>query len=245
MNSNGTAMSHFGTTVKVVVFLLASAAFLIFGGLFAHLLWFRMHHRYDQPSAGVYYGSVYANLEIQSADGLPSLRFEGRSRQRWHLLHPGNFRYSELSLEWRHWRQAGLWPGSRQEGRAVLSLPGFTYTTTNTTGLLTREVLAGWLFGTTNLNLIGTNAIPLGAIYDYLKAAGDGNLPPPRHHRYHFGISGGDVPEGSLRVTLQHFRLGLGVGDYVWVWIPIWMCFTWVLWKRWFRRGGADTKPVQ
>ena len=210
--------------IRVSAFLLASLALLVAGCLGGQFFWHRQHHRYDQPRTGAYYGSVSANLS--SSESSFSLYFRGQTATRWYWAFPTNFSYTRLSLEWHRYA------GDPAEGKAMLSLPDFKYESSDSTGVLGREVLAGWLLGKTSPVPTNNDTAVVDQMFGYLRAAADGTLPPPNHHGYSFGYESQELLTGRI----QHFRLGTGVGSVVYIWIAVWLVATLVSAWVWFRR---------
>ena len=79
-------------------------------------------------------------------------------------------------------------------------------------GAFTKEILATWLLGKTNASVASLRGID--AIYNYVLAARDGVLPAPNHHGHHF--------KNPIRGTIYHFRLGIGIAGYVYIWVYLW-----------------------
>ncbi len=107
---------------------------------------------------------------------------------------------------------------SRLIAVATLNLPSFNYRATGASGVLSRDLLATWLLGSTNLDHTDIDSARVEAMFGYLQAAGRRTLPPPNHHGHSFGYES----EELLRGRIQHFRLGYGVGSYVYLWIAVW-----------------------
>jgi hypothetical protein len=124
----------------------------------------------------------------------------------WWWTKPTNFIYSALSL---------TWSGASSKGTGTVRLPSFEFVSGNSTNVLTREVLTTWLVGDSDRSASTDSARRVDVVFDYLQAAASGSLPLPRHHIYYF--------EQPVRVMLQHFRLGYGVGGLVYFWFVIWL----------------------
>jgi hypothetical protein len=214
-------MSRFPKVAKTLLFGVVALLLLVIGSAAAQLAWQRTHHRYDLPSTGYYYGSAGSSLSYLG--GIESdwsyFGFRGKSPWRWYWTRPTNFTYTKLQLEWF---------GGSTNGHATLHLPSFVYEMEGETGKLTHAVLTQWLPRSEGYEGSPTNDLRLAAIMRYLRAASDGELPPPRHH--------GIPLEEPLHGSLQHFHCGIGVGWTVYLWIGIWLALVIHYWRRWFGR---------
>jgi len=204
-------MQRLRTRIKSSTFLIGSFLVLVMGLVGAQAQWYRQHHRYDQPQTGAYYGLVSASLA--SPEDAYSLYFRGTTVTRWYWRLPRNFAYKSLSLEWHRYGEQS------SDGSASLDLPSFSYHAKGASGVLSRDLLATWLLGSTNLDSTNIDSARVEALFGYLQAAGRGTLPPPNHHGHSFGYESEDL----LRGRIQHFRVGYGVGSYVYLWIAVWI----------------------
>lgn len=190
-------------TRRFIIFVLAAALLLPFGYVVAQMVWICFHHRYDSPETGLYHGSV--SVQCDSWDEpFYSLHLKAETSPCWYWRQPTNFTYSTVEIVCR---------GESSERQASVSLPDFIYRSGGVSAPFTRDVLAGWLLGAeTNQAAARQHA---DAIFGYFQAAADGSLPPPRHHGYRF--------EQPVRVHIQHFQLGYGVGSTVYIWVAVWL----------------------
>ena len=213
--------------LKFVVRFLALTWFalgiLTAGCLAAEFLWSATHHHYDTPESGAYYGSVDGRLYSIDPTNVSffSFSFRGKTSPKWRWTRPTNFAYPSLALGW---------SGESGEGTATLSLPSFRYQCSNSSGLLTRDTLVGWLLGTTNRRPSSAEVGRVDAVFGYLDAAAKGTLPGPRHHGYHL--------EEPVHGSIYHFLLGFGVPSLVYFWVAVWL-FVVVFFAPRFMRGPA------
>ncbi len=197
--------------IKNSAFITGSFMVLVIGCFGAQALWYQQHHRYDQPRTGAYYGLVSASLA--SPEDAYSLHFRGTTTTKWYWRFPTNFTYKSLLLEWHRFGEQS------SDGSATLNLPSFNYHAMGASGVLSRDLLATWLLGTINLDHTTIDLARVEAMFGYLQAAARGTLPPPNHHGHSFGYES----EELLRGRIQHFRVGYGVGSYVYLWIAVWV----------------------
>lgn len=206
---------------KILLFGALALTLLVVGCFCAQAVWMATHHRYDDPESGYYHGSVHARF-FGMGDEAYSFSFEGQSPPRWQWTYSTNFIYRSLQFEWRCFdAQAG-----RSEGSGTLRLPSLAYESSHGTGVLTRALLSEWLLGVTNGTPSGSQSVD--EIFGFVQAAAYGFLPAPRHHAYH--------SEQPIRGRIQHFRLGLGIGAIVYIWIGIWSCMVVFFGRRFWRR---------
>lgn len=206
---------------KLLAFSAASMAFLLVGSFGAQLLW-RKQHRDNEAKTGVYYSRVHGYFT--SSDQTFSFFFEGQTATHWYWTFPTNFTYKLLTLEWHNY-------SNDSEGKATLSLPDFRYESAGSTGVLTPEILAGWLLGRTSVTSASSESVRVEQVFGYLRAAAQGTLPPPNHHGYSFGYDS----EAPLLGRIQHFRLGTGIGGTVYGWFVVWGVATILLARVYFR----------
>lgn len=211
---------------KSLSFLTAALLILVAGGFGAHVLW-RKTHRYDVANTGVYHGSVHASLNNANLGSYSepyfSLEFEGRKASRWYWRASTNFAYSFLDLTWEH--------GNEGRGSAKVKLPSFEYRSSNTTGVLTRVILAEWLLGDSSRSASTAALQRISAVFSLLEDAARGSLPPPRHHTY--GV------EEPFYLNMSHFLLGGGIGGYVYVWIVSWLLLLALFGRKLWKTTGV------
>jgi hypothetical protein len=203
---------------RLTIFVLGAILLLPIGYNSAQWVWFRFHHRYDSPETGLYHGYVSAAFDSFD-EPFYFLSFHGETSPRWYWRQPTNFSYTALEVEWRD--EAG-------DQRATVSLPAFTYHFGEASGAFTRDVLASWLFGSTN-RISDTRHVD--AIFGYFEAAARGALPPPRHHSYYL--------EQPVQVRATHFLLGYGVGSTVYIWLPLWLLLVVLIGQKILKRHDA------
>ncbi len=192
--------------VSAVCFTAVALLVLVIGYCGAEVVWRLTHHRYETPNTGAYYGAVSARFSSVD-DSVYSFSFSGTTPVKWYWIHPTNFTYSALEMEWR---------GNGSEGSATLKLPEFTYYSANSTGAFSREVLAEWLVG--NIYSASTEDLQgVDLIYANVDAARRGSLPPPSHH----GVSFAD--DAPVIGHVQHFLLGYGIDWLVFLWVAVWL----------------------
>jgi hypothetical protein len=187
---------------RLAIFILVATLALPAGYLSSQWLWRQFHHRSESPDTGLYYGAVRVYFHSTS-EPFFALLFRGETALRWYWSQPTNFSYSTLEVEW---TEDGADRG------ATVNLPSLTYQCGSESGVLTREVLATWLSGAGD-EVAG--ARELDAVFGYFEAASRGELPPPRHHSHHL--------EFPIRVSVQHYLLGHGVGSAGCFWLVVWL----------------------
>lgn len=210
---------------KIFLFALFTLTLLIVGCFGAQALWHASHHRYDQPNTGNYYGSVHA-LFSGTDDEAYSFQFRGQTKPHWRWAYPTNFTYHSLHFEWHRFGSQA----QSSKGSGTISLPSLTYESSQSTGVLTRAVLAEWLLGGNNSTNSSMRSVD--AVFGFIEAAGHGSLPRPRHHGHYF--------EEPVRGHIYHFSLGFGVGGLVYIWIGLWLLLVVFIGRRlWRKHGGA------
>jgi hypothetical protein len=197
---------------RLIIFALVAALLLPIGYLGAQIVWSFLHHRYDTPETGLYHGFVSVMFD-NVAEPMYWLHFQGRSCPRWYWKQPSNFSYSTLDVDWYD---------QTARRHATVSLPAFTYRSDSASGAFTRDVLAEWLFGTATNRVSDRQHVD--AVFSYFEAAAAGSLPGPRHHTYNF--------EKPIRVNIQHFLLGYGVGSTAYVWFGVWLLMVLVVGQK-------------
>jgi hypothetical protein len=207
-------------TKRRIIFVLVATLLLPLGCVGAQMVWYCFHHRYDSPETGLYHG--YVTVLCDSWDEpFYSLHIKAESSPRWYWRQPTNFSYTTIEVEWRD---------EAVDRHATVSLHEFTYHTDGASGALTRDVLAGWLFGAATNRV--TDRHHLDAVFGCFQAAADGSLPRPRHHTYYL--------EQASRVRIQHFLLGYGVGSTVYIWSAVWLFLVVIVGRkilRWSHEG--------
>ena len=201
------------------IFSVSALLILFIGCVGAEFVWSQFHHRYDSPETGLYHGSVRALFDSYD-EPFYYLQFRAETSPRWYWTQPTNFSYTTVEVEWRD---------ESSDRHAIVTLPAFTYQTGDASGAFTRDVLASWLYGLTNQV---SDRLHSDAIFGCFEAAAQGSLPPPRHHPHYL--------EKPIRVHIQHFLLGYGVGSTVYIWLLVWLFsvifFGRRLWRKY--RGG-------
>lgn len=147
------------------------------------------------------------------------LYFHAETSPHWYWAQPTNFSYTTLEVEWRE---------KSADRHATVSLPAFTYQSSDASGAFTRDVLASWLYGATKQI---SDRQHVDTIFGYFEAASGGSLPRPRHHTYYL--------EQPVHVRVQHFLLGYGVGSAVYIWLIVWLAFVVYFCRRLWLRNRA------
>jgi hypothetical protein len=207
----------------VLGFILAALVSLIAGHWVARYIWaWPNNARFAEPGMGAYYGKVRARF-FDGNETFCSLRFEGKSRYRWYWSSPTNFAYDRLQIDW--YVPAEEKP---KEGSATVSLPSLVYESVGNTGLLSTSTLTEWLSGSAGNQPSETAKQQVDAIFNYIRAAGSGSLPPPRHHSYYF--------EDPLDVHIKHYDYGWSFPKQTLVWYVAWLFTVSYCWMRFRRR---------
>lgn len=204
-----------GTLIALLILLLPAGAVL------THIGSSILRHRYDDSGAGNFHGSIRGYFIVD--DSSTYLQYEGQSTPQWHWSSPGNYRYDSLVLVW--WGD--------EEGEGTLDLTSFTLTTEDRSFSLTEESLRDLLHGDNRWRDPPPQA-EVKAIYDLLVAAGQGTLPPPRHHGHSFE----DPPVGHL----THFSLGSRIPHAVFAWPVVWLAIVLIVFLK--RRQQAKSESA-
>ncbi len=223
------SMLHMAKAVRTILFGLSALLLLAAGIIAAQYLWGATHHRYAMPKTGYYHGYVDARIDsmcgdfLDGRDAIFDVHFEGETESRFRWT-SSNFRYTNLKLEW---------SGNLSEGTATVSLPSFTFHSNTSTGILTQPLLLAWLVGAPEV-ASSNDVARVDRVFRYIEAAGQGTLPPPRHHLYY-------TKGPPLNVLIAHWRLGYDVGDFVYVWIAVWVAMVIGLGRMlWRKRSRAE-----
>ena len=157
----------------------------------------------------------YTRGDVAFDDYTGIFRFESRSEPRWQWSRPDNYQYENLDVEW----------CLDQEGTGTLDLTTLTMTTEGRTFTLSEQALGDLLYGEDNWQQPPTKA-EIKVLYELLIAAGQGTLPPPRHHGHSF-------EDSPIDGHLTHFSLGWRVPHILFAWPFIWlMIVAYVFFKR-------------
>jgi hypothetical protein len=211
---------YLSKTAKNALFILLALVSLVLGCLGAKALWKRTHHRYDRPGSGYYYGYVNAHFSVWD-DSPYTFHFEGQSKSRWRWVYSTNVFYDNLRFDWTSYDSRN----TSTEGKGIISLPSLAYSSTTGTGVLTHATLAQWLIGVTNPNPELARGVD--GVFDFIEAAGHGSLPAPNHHGHTF--------EQPVNVRIQHALLGVGVPEFIYIWIGCWIILVTFGWRK-FRK---------
>jgi hypothetical protein len=206
---------------RLAIFSLIAMLLLPAGYLFSQWVWNQFHHRYESPDTGFYYGAVRVYFH-STTEPFFALSFRGETDVRWYWSQPINFSYSTLDVEWTE-------DGADQS--ATVNLPGFTYQSGSESGAFTHDVLAKWLRGSGDEL---AKAWQQEEVFRYFEAASRGELPPPRHHPHH--------QESPIRVSVQHFLLGFGVGSTAYFWLGVWLLMVGSIGRK-ILAGGRGRAP--
>jgi hypothetical protein len=205
-------------TRRFIIFVVGAILLLPVGYIGAQMIWRRFHNKHESPASGLYHGSI--SVTVNNPESVPFclLTIRAQSSPRWYWRQPTNFAYTTLEVDWR----------GESQGRATVSLPGFTYRSDSANGAFSHDILARWLYGPTTNQISDTQHV--GRIFQYFEAAATGSLPPPRHHTYFIKEPG--------YVQIHHYLLGYGVGSTVYVWLTAWL-FAFVFFGRKVWRGSC------
>jgi len=219
---------------KWLGFWLVSGMALIGGGCLAQIAWSGLHHRYSQPEAGFYRHVVTAHFSApqDSERDLPFflLDIEGQTPPHW------TWDYHRVSYD----SLPVSWYGEGSSGTATVSLPHLSYDANGTTGVLTRDVLALWLHGRSQIRDAPPFVRAVDVLHGYITAAGSNSLPVPRHHSY--------SAEAPVSGVLHHAAVGTGVASWTFGWFFLWLVMVtvaaWQLHTVW-RNPPAVRPPSQ
>ena len=173
------------------------------GGVLTHIGSSLLRHRYDDRGAGTFYGFVKGHLRSES--DYYSIIIEGRSEPRWHWSNPGNYAYQTLTIEW---------DADGAVGKGELDLATLTMTSDGSTFQFTEQALRDMLLPQNSWQEPPSHA-EIEELYAFVVSAGQGTLPPPRHHGHSF--------EGPLYGHLTHFSLGSRIPHAVLAWPVVWL----------------------
>lgn len=173
------------------------------GGVIVFVVSFTLAHRYDDTCFGSFHSSVHG--KFSGIDDFFFVSFEGRTKPRWHWIRPENYCYEFLDVEW---------IGEGSEGAGRLLLPCLVLEHADSSEVLTEAALVGLLLNGNDGDVSPTTRSAIKQIYSLFAAAGEGELPPPRHHLYHF--------EEPAFGTLVHFSLGYRFPYAICAWGVVW-----------------------
>jgi hypothetical protein len=216
-------------TSKAAVFVLAAVLVGLIGYYVTQFMW-DFTHRYRHPNTGKYHGSMTAWInsfgsleEPFDKGGGPdfNLRLRGETSPRWYWMCPTNFAYSSIDFDW---------STLTTNGNATVALPSLAYSSSSSTGVLTKAVLADLLLPPKQpRSAEGMRRIDL--VFGYIEAAGQGSLPPPQHHpislRERFD---------PMQVVITHFCVGFGIPGAVYIWFVVWICLVVFAGRRYLKR---------
>ncbi len=219
-------MGRISQAPNIFLFVLTALALLVAGCFGVQAWWSATHPRHEMPWSGYYRGSVDARFTGVD-DAFYSFQFRGRSKEEWHWIRPTNFTYLTLEYEWNTY-----YSNDRSSNSAgTISLPSLAYQSQTGTGMLTRAILANWLLDPAVRDTTTGPFHDVDVVFDYINAAGNGSLPPPKHHGYHF--------ENPALGRLNHFALGSGVGPPVYYWVGVWLLLLlYFVRKNWRKHRG-------
>lgn len=172
--------------------------------LAVHGLFFRSS---EFDGFGWAHSSVYANpaaIDLGERGTFFSLTLQGKTPAKACWREPVNYTYESLDLEIR----------GKEEVNAVADLRNMILRLNNGEVPLTEEALSKLLFGDLPLEKESEEARAIHQIFGMILSAGDGTLPPPRHHLYPI--------EGDLFGNLSHFSLGARFSRWILWWLGIW-----------------------
>lgn len=219
----------FSQVAKKILLGFLILALLPIGCLAAQVLWAVLHHRYDSPNAGYYHSAVHARFSGLD-DAVYYFAFDGKTQPEWRWTYFTNFIYPTLQFEWHRFDESA----NMSEDKGILTLPSLAYQSKHSTGVLTRAVLSKWLLGKTDLRAGDSQSIE--AIFGFIEAAGQGNLPAPNHHGYHF--------QTPVHGSLHHFRLGSGIGGLVFIWVGIWLVLVFLSGRKIMMSQNPQESPL-
>lgn len=216
-------------TKPAKIFLFGLTALLVFivGFVVADVIWQMNYHRYASPNTGYYHGYVTADL-TDARSGAYWLRIKGESEPKWYWLCPTNFVYKHLDL------QINSFGGASETGdlQASLELPSMRFRSAHTNTTLSADLLATLLLTPGESPTNGLQQ--MATIMDFLRAAGEGKLPGPRHHGHRI--------EEPVNVRMYHWLHGRGIRGTVYAWLAIWITLVVFGYRRVFKkRANEDT----
>ncbi len=124
---------------------------------------------------GIYYGSLNGIFYMTPEKGLSLndfVNFKAKSNATWEWDRPPTFSYDQVNL-------------SFGDTEATVLLLSRTIKTGAGQQPFSRQSLEGVLTTSTGTFFDDTDPNQFDALYDFILSAGDGTLPPPRHHSYH------------------------------------------------------------
>jgi hypothetical protein len=183
---------------------------------------------YDDSGFGTFHGHVRANLSDSGTDHFFSMTFEGVSPPTWHWIRPTNYQYALLSIEW---------SGESSKGTGQVDTSFMILKSGDRRIPISRSSLSELLFDTSTTMLKQEEIDALDEIHQMIAAAGQGQLPPPRHHGYHF--------ETPVWVDMTHFSIGSRYPYSIYWCSGIWIayCFSIALQRFWTKKHPR--KPVK
>ena len=177
-----------------------------------------VRHRYDDSGFGTFYGEVHGRFFTEGF----FIGFRGRTQPRWLWVHPENYTYKSLDIEW---------AGAETKGSGKLILPSCVLQRSDSSGNIIEYDLRELLIGSEHDGVSPATRSAVERVYLLSVDAGRGKLPLPRHHSYSY-----DEPAGG---SLTHFSLGWRFPYSIFVWVVVWVCIV----GYYIVRQATGTKP--
>ena len=179
-------------------------------------------HRYDDSGFGSFYGEVHGRFFTEDF----FIGFRGRTQPRWRWVHPENYTYKSLDIEW---------AGKETAGSGKLILPSCVLERFDSSGIVAEDDLRELLTGGEHDGVSPAARSVVERVYLLSVDAGRGKLPLPRHHSYSY-----DEPAGG---SLTHFSLGWRFPYSILVWVLVWVCIVGYYIGRQATGTKSEAKP--
>ena len=217
-------------SLKIFLFVLSAVIVFIVGIVVADVIWQMNYHRYASPNTGYYHGYVTADL-TDARTGAYWLRIKGESEPQWYWRCPTNFVYKHLDLQINSFGSAS----ETEELHASLELPSMRFRSAHTNTTLSADLLAALLLTPGESPTNGMQQ--MAAIMDFFRAAGEGKLPGPKHHRHRI--------EEPVDISLSHWLTGRGIPGTYYAWLVLWIALVVFVAKRVFKKPVAIMLPKE
>jgi hypothetical protein len=142
---------------------------------------------------GSYYGHINGSVTIPSREdariyGFCYIRFTSETKPKWEWTEPNNFRYGRIDLT------------INDKSKTTVLFPSLTCEHGGEEHAFSKPFLIDLLTANSEVESDTITPEQSDALFNFILSAGDGTLPPPRHHPYYL--------ESPYRADFTHFLLG-------------------------------------
>lgn len=152
-----------------------------------------------------YYGSVQGSFVLSGPDrSYYTVEFESKSKPQWRWAKPDNFSYAVINLSVASLNNYAV---SSHPPQATLSFPSSVLKYEEAVVPFSRESLIEFWNPAPSPQADAAFLEQVNTLYELLLSAGNGSLPKPRHHMYHY--------EHPFTGTLTHFGLSHAILPHI------------------------------